>query len=200
MPVNPFILIFGIAGLLSCLASLIALHLLRTGYHLIHDPVSNYAVSPYGYLYRIQAFSSGICGACMFGWFARSGIKLSILGMTALLFYSLSRMLIIFFPTDVKPPRTRTGTIHVILATLTFTGIAIASGTLTPSLVSFTNWSKMAWELLAAAWLTDAAAIAFVVAYIFKPFRLWIGLVERCIYVGTLLWLAFVFRQLILIA
>jgi hypothetical protein len=197
MLINQLLITFGAAGLVICIASLIALHLLPTGYHPFHDPVSNYAISRYGYLYRIQAFSSGICGACLWGWFARSGINLPAWGTTALLFYSLSRLLIIFFPTDVKPPRTRTGTVHVILATLTFTGIAVATGTLTPSLVSLTIWSNMIWQLQSAAFLTDVSAIAFVIVYVFRPFHPIIGLVERCIYIGTLLWLAIVLGQLI---
>lgn len=135
MLANQLLIAAGLIGGLTCLACLIALHFLPTGYLPFRDPVSNYAVSRYGYLYRLQAFSSGICTACLFGWLVTNGASVRVLGIAALGFYSISRLLIIFFPTDVKPPWTQTGKIHAILATITFAGIAIAVGFLTPSLI-----------------------------------------------------------------
>jgi hypothetical protein len=196
LPIQLYTLI-GAIGLLSCLASLIALHLLPTGFHPLRDPVSNYALSRYGFLYRLQAFSSGICGACLMVAFGVSGMALPLWGITALVFYSLSRLLIIFFPTDLQPPRTLKGTIHVILAAFTFTGIAIAAGILTPSLVSLATWSEVGAELHAAALMTGIAAIAFVIAYSFRPFRQIAGLIERGIYTGTILWLGIVYVQML---
>jgi len=192
-----FFAIIGSVGLLCCVVSLLTLHFLPTGYDPIRDPVSNYAVGRYGSLYRLQAFSSGICGACLMIWFLGSDLSLPFIGMVALALYSLSRLLIIFFPTDIKPPRTRQGTIHVILAACTFTGIAVATGLLTPQLTNLPPWSQYRAELNAAAWLTDVAAILFLVVALVRPFRRSIGLVERCIYVGTLLWLGIVFVPLL---
>ena len=197
MPITQFFAIMGVGGLLCCITSLIALHLLPTGFHPIHDPVSNYAVSHYGFLYRIQAFSSGVSGVCLLMWFASSGITLPFLGIVALVCYSFSRMSIIFFPTDVKPPRTIKGTIHIILAIFTFTGIAMAAGILTPSLISLATWSKFGLELHVAALLTYVAAIAFLIVFVVRLFQPIVGLIERCIYLGTLLWLGIVFVQLL---
>jgi hypothetical protein len=198
MPTFQLFTVIGAAGLLSCIASLIALHIFPTGFHPIHDPVSNYAVSRYGFLYRLQAFSSGICGVCLLVWFVGSGMALPFWGIAALVFYSLSRMLITLFPTDVKSPQTLKGTIHIVLAAFTFTGIAIAAGVLTPPLTSIAAWSKIGSVLYAAALLTDVAAIAFLVVFVIRPFRQIVGLIERCIYLGTLLWLGSVFVQLLL--
>jgi hypothetical protein len=189
--------VIGAAGLLVCLACLIALHLLPTGFHPIHDPVSNYGTSLYGYLYRLQAFASGICGACLLAVFAGTSIPLPFWGIAALGCYSVSRMLIIFFPTDIKPPRTLKGSIHVFLAALTFTGIAIAAGNLTQLLIRVVTWGSWGWELQAAAFLTEGAAVAFFLVFKFRPFRKITGLIERCIYLGTLLWLGIVFMQLL---
>ena len=187
--------VLGAAGLLSCMASLIALHILPTGFHPISDPVSNYAVSRYGFLYRLQAFSSGICGVCLLVRLTGTGIVLPFWRIVALGFYSLTRMLIIFFPTDVKPSQTLKGTIHGILAAFTFTGIAFVAGILTPPLISLATWSKIGPELHADTLLTDVAAVGFLVVIIARPFRQIVGLIERCIYVGTLLWLGIVFVQ-----
>lgn len=188
----------GAAGLLICIISLIELHILPTGFNPINDPVSNYAVSRYGYLYGIQAFASGICGACLLALFAISGAALPIWGIAALVCYSLSRLLIGFFPMDVKPPRTRPGTIHLVLAALTFAGIAIAAATLTSPLTGLATWSKVGAQLNAAASLTELAAVAFLVVLVVNPLRQLVGFVERCIYLGTFLWLGNVFVQLLL--
>lgn len=151
--------VLGAAGLLSCMASLIALHILPTGFHPISDPVSNYAVSRYGFLYRLQAFSSGICGVCLLVRLTGTGIVLPFWRIVALGFYSLTRRLIIFFRTDVKPSQTLKGTIHGILAAFTFTGIAFVAGILTPPLISLATWSKIGPELHADTLLTDVAAV-----------------------------------------
>jgi len=189
--------VIGAAGLLTCIASLIALHILPTGFEPFADAVSNYALSSYGFLYRLQAFSSGVCGLCLLAWFADAGLSLSGPGIAALTIYSFSRLLIIFFPTDLNPPRTVKGTIHMILAAGTFTGIAIATGSLTSSLRDIGAWSNIAPALNAAATLTEAAAVAFLVVVVIRPFRKILGLVERGIYLGTLLWLGLVFAHLI---
>jgi hypothetical protein len=191
------ILVIGAAGLLICVVCLIALHFLPTGWEPVADPVSNYGVSRYRRLYQIQAFSSGVCAACLWLWFAGAGIALPVWGTICLAFYALSRMLIIFFPTDVQPPRTPTGTVHMILATFTFAGIALAAGTLTTSLASTAIWAKFGWELRAAARLTDLAAIGFVVVFAVRPLRRIAGLVERGIYLGALVWLGFVLGPLL---
>jgi hypothetical protein len=189
--------VIGAVSLLICTASLIFLHFLPTGFHPLSDPVSNYAVSRYGFLYRLQAFSSGICGLYLLFKFTESGIVLPFLGMAALLFYALSRLLIIFFPTDIIPPRTFKGTLHIILAAFTFAGIAISTGVLTPALTSLTAWSNTDLQLRAATLLTDTAAILFLAVFTIRPFRKIVGLIERCIYLGTLLWLGFVYLQLL---
>jgi hypothetical protein len=101
-----------------------------TGFRLIPDPVSHYGVSRYRALYCIQAFSSGIAGAGLLLIITRSGTVMPVFGIITLLCFTLSLMVIIAFPTGLKLPRARTGMIHILLATLTFAGIACAAGSL----------------------------------------------------------------------
>jgi hypothetical protein len=197
MPTVQLFTVIGAAGLLICIVSLFALHVLPTGFQPIQDPVSNYGVNRYGVLYRSQAFSSGICAACLLAIFAGAGLILPVWGIVALVGYSLSRMLIVFFPTDIKPPYTLTGTIHAILATLTFAGIAFAAGILTPALTSLAGWSNIGSELRAAALLTDVAAIVFIIVLAVHTFQQIVGLIERFLYLGTLLWLGIIFVHLL---
>ncbi len=195
---STFPTVLGALGLLSCVASLIALHFLPTGYHPIPDAVSNYAVSRYGSLYGLQAFSSGISGLCLLGLIAAPGAAMPLGGLVALGCYGLSRLLIVGFPTDVHPPRTRKGTLHAILASFTFAGIAFAAGMLTSSLASLPTWSGAGAELHAAAWLTDGATLVFLVVASIPALRPILGLAERLIYLGTLLWLGILFAELLL--
>jgi hypothetical protein len=194
-----FLTVIGAAGLLCCIGNLIALHILPTGFHPIHDPVSNYAVSHYGFLFRLQVLSSSISGACLLALFAVANNVLPFWGIAALICYSLSGMLIIFFSTDVKPPRTLKGNIHIILAIFRFTGIAFATAILTSPLTNLTTWSKMRSELHATAVLTYVAAIVFLVVFTIRPFRQIVGFIERCIILGSVLWLGIVFVQLLLL-
>jgi hypothetical protein len=197
MLMTQFFIIIGGVGVLCCSLSLIALHILPTGFHPIHDPVSDYAVSRYGFLYHIQAFSSGISGVCLMLWFTNSRISLPFLGIVALLCYSFSRILIVFFPTDVKPPRTFKGTIHVVLAVLSFAGIGLATVILTPSLKNLITISKLGLVLQVAALLTCISAFVSPILFVIRPLKPFIGLLERFIYLGTLLWLGIVFMQLL---
>jgi hypothetical protein len=197
MPVYPIFTVLGSACLMCCIGTLIALHLLPTGCHPIHDPVSNYAVGRNGYLYRAQALSSGICGCCLLALLAWLGGAWPTWGVVGLACYALSRLLIIFFPTDIGPNRTPSGRVHVVLAAFTFAGIAVASGTLSSALAALATWSRVGSGLHAAAWLTDVAAILFLVVFVVRPLRRIVGLVERGIYLGTVLWLGIVFAPLL---
>ena len=197
MIILQLLIVLGGAALLACIACLVALHLLPTSYLPVQDPVSNYAVSRYGYLYQIQAFSSGICAACLLAWlvsFLPSSPTVGLIGLAA---YALSRMLIIFFPTDVKPPMTWKGAIHVILATTSFTGVAVAVGSLTKTLIGVPGWASATLLLRIAQTLTDACAVGFAAVILIAPFRRVQGLVERGIYLGALTWLGTVFMILL---
>jgi hypothetical protein len=189
--------VVGAMGLLICAGSLIALHFLPTGFHPVRDPVSNYAVSRYGFLYPLQAFSSGICGVCLLALISGLGPGWPAWGTIALGGYSLARLAIGFFPTDVQPQRTRTGIVHMVLAAITFAGIACAAGALTSSLTRLAIWSGVGAALQGAAFLTEASAVAFVVVISTRPFRPIAGLIERGIYCGTLAWLGLVFANLL---
>ena len=171
--------------------SLVALHLLPTGYRPISDPVSNYAVSHYDFLYTSQTICSAVCGICLINLFLNSPVRVPIPAIAALGVYSASRLVIFAFPTDIKPPRTARGTVHVILAILTFAGIAVAAGIATPVLVNDVTWSAVGTELRWSAYLIHGAVILFPVVFAFRPLKQISGLVERLIYLGTLSWFGF---------
>ncbi len=190
--------ILGIAALVVCLASLIALHFLPTGYNPIRDAVSDYGVGRFAYLYGIQAFTSGISGACLLAILFMKGTGLPIVGMVALGCYALSRMVIPAFPTDLQPQRTTKGMVHMILAMFTFTGIAVAAWILTGPMVQAMGWEEIAGILSAASIITYLSAIGVIMVSLLRSLRSIFGLVERCIYVGTIFWLGTIFIKMLM--
>ena len=103
--------------------------------------------------------------------------------------YAVSRVLIAAFPTDPPGRRTRVGKIHCVLAATTFASVAGAAVLLTPVLTRLSPEIAFTGPLRAAMLLTVASAV--VLALVFKLPRAQpiLGLVERGVYLGALLWM-----------
>ncbi len=173
----------------GCVLCLLGLHFLPTGVHPARGFVSDYALGRFGVLYQVQAVASGVCAACLLAAVVGLGVPAPRWGLGCLTLYAVSRVLIAAFPTDPPGRRTRIGMIHFVLATATFAGIAGAAVLLTPHLVRYDPWVDFVGPLYAAMQLTVASAV--VLALVFKLPRAQpiLGLIERGVYLGTLLWL-----------
>ena len=181
--------IVGLAFLVTCVASLISLHLLNTGYRPVRDAVSYYARSRFGVLYIIQAVASGAAAGCLFVVIVESfGVSRS-LGLLALALYGLSRLVIPIFPADLPgEEQSSRGRMHVLFAGLAFIAIAVAAGPLTSVQVHDAGL-LFATALRVAGLLTQVAAALLLVAIYLRPLRPVIGLVERFLYLGALSWM-----------
>jgi len=115
-----------------------------------------------------------------------------------LLSYAVSRMVIQYFPTDVGSSKTKAGRIHIILASLSFGGIAAGVAFSTPVILQTAGWFHSISLINFAAKVTYVSAIAFVLASIFKNTKPVFGLIERLIYLGSALWIAVVYTNLFL--
>jgi hypothetical protein len=188
MSLHVAIVLVGALALLSFLSSIVALHFLPTGYSPIIDPVSNYGVGRFGFLYHLQSASSGIVGGCLFLLLILETTRASALGLSSLAVYAIARLLIGFFPTDIAPPRTATGIIHNVLATLTFLGIALATAFLGAQLSQLGAGSGAHVVISAFACVTQLSAVATVVCFMIPSLHRIAGLAERGIYLGTLGW------------
>jgi hypothetical protein len=194
--------VIGAAGIACSFASLIALHFLPTPVDPIRDPVCNHASFRFGFLFRLQAGATGIAGLCLAALLARSGYAVAYLGMVALIVFSLSRLAIILFPADVKPPRTARGIVHMVLDVLTFVGISLATGFLSYRMPGTTifgawPWARIGPELRVAAALTELFATLTAVVLTLPPLRRFVGLNERFLFFSILLWLAAAFAPLL---
>ncbi|MDQ2715493.1 MAG: DUF998 domain-containing protein [Chloroflexota bacterium] len=184
--------IIGLIALIVCIVSLVALHLLPSKFQPIRDPISYYIASRYGILYQVQALAAGISALCLLAIFIVLNVALPVAGLIALGCYAMTRICIVFFPADVHTPRTRSGIIHGILAFITFASIATATGVLTNHIEALARWHGLVGWLDAANILTIVAAVLFIVVSIVRRLHPVIGVVERGIYVGLLLWLGLV--------
>jgi hypothetical protein len=176
-----------------CLLSLIALHSLPTRLHPVRDFVSQYALTPFGRLYSLQAVCSGVAAFSLLAIVVSRGIPVQSWGLICLGLYALSRLLIPIFPMDNHAQVTRTGRIHLLLAATTFLGIAGATVGLTHSLARQPSWNEAGQLLRVARMVTVASALTFLIACFHQTLFKFIGSIERCIYIGALLWLGTLF-------
>jgi hypothetical membrane protein len=100
-------------GSLICLASILLLHLLPTGYDPIRNAVSDYGVGRYRVWHRIAVLSLAAAGFAM-AIASSSTTKPESGVVTALLVvFAVARIAIPFFPTDIEGQKLTTrGRIH----------------------------------------------------------------------------------------
>src|SRR5436305_10300947 len=120
------IAIVGTLALTICVLSLIILHLVPSGLNPARDPVSLYGTTRYNSLYRVQAIASGICALCLLLALIERQPNLTVIGLLMLGCYGCARLAIAAFMMDEHGKRTRTGVLHIILAAVAFTAIAVA--------------------------------------------------------------------------
>src|SRR5215213_8525040 len=120
--------LLAIVGIAAFLLSLAALHFLRPDVNPVLEPMSNYAVGPYGFLLTAADIGSGLAAlSLMFGLYlgiaprGRSYVGLFLLGL-----YGVSELLAGIFPLDVGGEATTFGTIHNIVGNIAFFGLPIA--------------------------------------------------------------------------
>jgi hypothetical protein len=85
-------------------------------------------------------------------------------------------MCIAAFMMDAHGKRTATGSIHIILAAVAFTTIAVAVGTLTTSLLSLPRCKELSVFLSMAEYLTIISALLFLLVMLLPVLRRFTGL------------------------
>jgi hypothetical protein len=202
------LIVVGSAGISISLVCLIALHLLSTPVHPIRDAICDHASYRFGSLFGLQGAAIGISGVCLFAALVKLGYAASEygviahLGLVALIFYTLPRLALVFFPSDVKPPRTSRGTMHMVLDVLMFIGISYASGFLDDYLIRTRVFGSMPWAnmgvmLWATTVLIEACSVLTIFTVSYSGWRKFMGLNERILYLGVVLWFGAVFSPLL---
>jgi hypothetical protein len=184
----------------SYLALLIIFHFLPTGYNPISQPVSNYGVGKYAYLFRIYLWASVIAAIAFACALAVSGsLPISQWIFTLLILLAVSRLGISLFPTDIQGrPHTRNGVLHYIFAILTFAFVYMTIWALTPILIAVAPWQSLSGVLTVLKGIVFYSLIVFIIVLIVPPLKRIVGISERLFLVSENVW--FVIGTALLVA
>jgi hypothetical protein len=173
---------------LGCLAALVRVHLLPTGYRPVSNAVSDYGVGAYKGYYRAQTAAIAYAALLVAAGIARSVHPVPQLLVYLLMTFAAARLAIPSFPTDLdRGAPTPTGRIHILLAGAAFASIAWAAAIL-PDRV---HWPGLHGFLVVLGWIVVAAAAACGLAMtrlLHKPTEPYFGAIERVFYAAMLLW------------
>jgi hypothetical protein len=185
-------------------AALIALHLLPTGYNPVRDAVSDYGVGRYRAVFWTQALAGAVAGFALAVALAETTPSVPSLVVVLLVIASAARLLLPFFATDQGGSRFETahGTIHMILAVITFAALIVAASELGSTLEHEAAWQGVKGWLTTLPWVMTGAAIGLVVGL--RPWaprlHMIYGLIERIFYVASIAWFLIVSIELARIA
>jgi hypothetical protein len=179
-----------LAATLAYLAIFVAWHALPTGYDPVRHAVSDYAIGPYGYLFRVGLLASSIAVAAL-GFALLAGVGSAPLAARDLVYLFLipvARIGMTLFATDLEDSRlTRTGLLHYAFAILAFTFTYLVISGMTPVLRDLDPATWLRDALRWSAWAV-APELALVVVTMVGPLRRVFGLFERLFLLTTNLW------------
>ena len=175
--------------LAAAVGCLVQLHRLAPEVSPVRDAVSDDGAGPDAWWYRAQVVLIGLGALAIWRGLRSAGLDGD--GNIWLVVFALARVAIAGFPVDLPGvPRTRTGTVHNLLAAAAFASIALAAGELSGWLTDRPDWAFdgpwYRWAGGCVAVIAGALAVTFVVPALRRRV---FGLVERCWYAAAILWL-----------
>src|SRR5918997_3608768 len=122
-PSAAFLALLAIVGMTFYLLSVVAAHLLRPDIHPVSEPVSYYAVGPYGFFIGIAIFALGVGSLAL-----TLGLHLGIappgrsrLGLLLLALYGVGQLVVALFSIDAEGAQTTTtGVVHNVAGNISF--------------------------------------------------------------------------------
>jgi hypothetical membrane protein len=190
--------IITVVAIVAQTISLIALHLLPTGYSPRTDAVSDYGIGRYRGVFWTQALTGAV--ACFALAIALGDAKPSMpsLAIVLLVVAGIARLFIPVFPTDQNGSRWQTvpGTIHMILAILIFAAIIVAASKLGSTLEHRPAWQSVKGWLTTLPWVMTGAAVGVLVGLRGPMLHRIVGLLERLFYVSSIVWFLIVAIEL----
>jgi hypothetical protein len=117
-----FLALLAIGGMVYYLSSVVAAHLLRPDVHPVSEPVSYYAVGPYGFFIGLAIFALGVGSLAL-----TLGLHLGIappgrshVGLLLLALYGVGQLVVALFSIDAESAKTTTGIVHNIAGNISF--------------------------------------------------------------------------------
>jgi hypothetical protein len=180
-----------IVGVAVYLLNFTALHFLRPDVNPVSEPVSNYAVGPYGFLAIAANIGSGLAGlALMVGLYlgiaprGRSYVGLFLLGL-----YGISELLAAYFLIDVGAEATMAGTIHNIVGNISFFAFPIGVILLSLGMGKDERWRSFRRPALAVSVLVALTVILTIVG---SQLGIGFGVTQRIANVTVIVWMLIV--------
>jgi hypothetical protein len=175
---------------LVCLASILLLHALPTGYNPIRNAVSDYGVGKYRVWHRTAVLSLAAAGFALAIASTSSAKPESDVVIGFLVVFALARTIIPFFPTDIEGQTfTTRGRVHWGLAIIAFASIAFAAGFYKGTILDD-----------AVGWVVVATAGLLIASLVLPRLRRILGLFERVFYFSMICWLLVTGIELVLLA
>ncbi len=186
--VTTFLALVAIVGIVDFLLNVATLHFVRPDVNPVLEPMSNYAVGPYGFL--LTAADIGGCLAALaltFGLYwgiappGRSYVGLFLLGL-----YGVSVLLAGIFPIDVGGEATTFGIIHNIVGNILFFGFPIAVILLSLGMGKDERWRSFRRPALALSVVIVLTAILTIVG---SNLGIGFGVSQRIFNITALVWM-----------
>ena len=180
--------LLAIVGIADFLLNLTALHFLRPDVNPVLEPISNYAVGPYGFLHTAADIGGGLAAlALTFGLYlgiappGRSYVGLVLLGLNG-----ISVLLAGIFPIDVGAETTTVGAIHNIVGNIGFFGFPIAVIPLSLGMRKDERWRSVRRPALALSIVVVLTVILTMVGF---NIGIGFGVTQRLFNVAATLWM-----------
>ena len=177
-----------IVGIAVFLLNVAVLHFLRLDVNPMLDPMSNYAVGPYGFLLTAADIGLGLAAlALTFGLYlgiappGRSYVGLFLLGLNG-----ISVLLAGIFPIDVGGEATTFGTIHNIVGNISFFGFPIAVILLSLGMGKDERWRSLRLPALA---LAGVVVLTVILTMVGVNIGIGYGVAQRLFNVAAMLWM-----------
>lgn len=186
--VTMFLALLAIVGIADFLLNIAALHFVRPDVNPVLEPMSNYAVGPYGFLLTAADIGGGLAAlALVFGLYlgiaprGRSYVGLVLLGL-----YGVSVLLAGIFPIDVGGEATTVGAIHNIVGNISFFGFPIAVILLSMGMGKDERWRSFRRPALAVSLLVVLTVILTIAG---SNLGIGFGVAQRIANVTALAWM-----------
>jgi len=183
-----FLALLAIGGNVYYLSSVVAAHLLRPDVHPVSEPVSYYAVGPYGFFIGLAIFALGVGSLAL-----TLGLHLGIappgrsrVGLLLLALYGVGQLVVALFSIDAESAKTTTGIVHNIAGNISFFCFPPAVILLSMGMGKDKRWRSLKRPALALSLVVLVEAILVMVsANVVGGF----GLAQRLFLLTSVLWM-----------
>ena len=183
-----FLALLAMGGMVYYLSSVVAAHLLRPDVHPVSEPVSYYAVGPYGFFIGLAIFALGVGSLAL-----TLGLHLGIappgrsrVGLLLLALYGVSQLVVALFSIDAESAKTTTGIVHNIAGNISFFCFPPAVILLSMGMGKDERWRSLKRPALALSLVVLVEAILVMVsANVVGGF----GLAQRLFLLTSVLWM-----------